>query len=85
MSNYCGYSHCGEPSKIALPNDILISVLASIGQNNIYDTEACIGQGLSAIRLKENFNYNLILYSRSIENKNTRSSKVLVLEVHLLI
>ncbi|WP_297096320.1 restriction endonuclease subunit S [uncultured Draconibacterium sp.] len=46
---------CSNPTKISLPNDILISVRAPVGPVNINNTEACIGRGLSAIRVKENF------------------------------
>jgi type I restriction enzyme S subunit len=61
---------CSNPTKIALPNDILISVRAPVGPTNICDTEACIGRGLNAIRAKENSNYKFILYFlRTIENK----------------
>ena len=61
---------CSEPTKIALPNDILISVRAPVGPTNICDTEACIGRGLSAIRVKKNSDYRFILYYlRSFENK----------------
>ncbi len=37
-------------TKIALPNDILISVRAPVGPVNFTKTEICIGRGLAAIR-----------------------------------
>lgn len=40
---------CGVPTKIAHPNDILISVRAPIGALNIADVECCIGRGLAAL------------------------------------
>ena len=40
---------CGAPTKIAHPNDILISVRAPIGALNIADVECCIGRGLAAL------------------------------------
>ena len=40
---------CSAPTKIAKPNDILISVRAPIGALNIADIECCIGRGLAAL------------------------------------
>ena len=40
---------CSAPTKIAKPNDILISVRAPIGALNIADVECCIGRGLAAL------------------------------------
>ncbi len=58
---------CSLPGKIALPNDILISVRAPVGSTNIADQKCCIGRGLAAIRHK---NYKYIYYFlKSIENK----------------
>ena len=42
--------YCTNPTKIALPNDILLSVRAPVGTLNITDRELCIGRGLAAIR-----------------------------------
>jgi type I restriction enzyme S subunit len=39
-----------SPSKIALPNDILISVRAPVGPVNYTRRKICIGRGLAAIR-----------------------------------
>lgn len=39
-----------EPIKIALPNDILISVRAPVGEVNIAPCKLCIGRGLLALR-----------------------------------
>lgn len=44
---------CSSPVKIALPNDILISVRAPIGALNIADTKCCIGRGLAALTVNE--------------------------------
>ena len=38
-----------NPTKIAKPNDILMSVRAPVGDINLADTECCIGRGLCAI------------------------------------
>ena len=43
---------CSEPKKIALPEDILISVRAPVGPTNLAKEECCIGRGLAAIRAK---------------------------------
>ena len=40
---------CNAPTKIAHPNDILISVRAPIGALNIANVECCIGRGLAAL------------------------------------
>ena len=40
---------CNEPTKIAQPEDILISVRAPIGALNYTKEECCIGRGLAAI------------------------------------
>jgi len=58
---------CSMPGKIALPNDILISVRAPVGSTNIADHKCCIGRGLAAIRHK---NYKYVYYFlKSIETK----------------
>jgi len=53
---------CDEPSKIALSNDILISVRAPVGPTNLCPYEACIGRGLSAIRTKNGTHFKYVLY-----------------------
>ena len=42
--------YCTKPSKITIPDDILLSVRAPVGTLNITDRELCIGRGLAAIR-----------------------------------
>ena len=42
--------YCTKPSKIAIPDDILLSVRAPVGTLNVTDRELCIGRGLAAIR-----------------------------------
>lgn len=41
---------CVEPTKIAEPGDILMSVRAPVGPTNVADVQCCIGRGLAAIR-----------------------------------
>lgn len=44
--------YCASPQKISNPGDILISVRAPVGPVNLNNVKACIGRGLSAIRVK---------------------------------
>ena len=39
-----------KPSKLALPNSILISVRAPVGDVNLCNVKCCIGRGLASIR-----------------------------------
>ncbi len=55
-------SWCNKPTKIALPEDILISVRAPVGPVNINNVKACIGRGLSAIRVKQNISRDYVYY-----------------------
>jgi type I restriction enzyme, S subunit len=41
---------CVEPTRVAEPGDILISVRAPVGPTNVADARCCIGRGLAAIR-----------------------------------
>jgi len=59
---------CSKPNKIALPDDILISVRAPVGATNISNVECCIGRGLAAIRYTP-CNKFLFYYLRLIEKK----------------
>lgn len=70
--------YCSLPSKIAEPNDILISVRAPVGPVNITDEECCIGRGIAAIRPKyftdRMFLYFYLMYSEEkIASKGTGS------------
>lgn len=53
---------CSDPTKISLPEDILISMRAPVGPVNINVVESCIGRGLSAIRVKKNVSRDYIYY-----------------------
>ena len=57
------------PSRIAIANDVLMSVRAPVGSTNIATEECCIGRGLAAIRRIEGKTTTMfILYAmRSIE------------------
>ena len=52
---------CIEPTKIALPGDILISVRAPVGPTNLADQRCCIGRGLAAIRCGANVDREFLL------------------------
>jgi len=61
---------CTQPTKIAKPMDILMSVRAPVGPTNICDIEACIGRGLAAIRAGDKLHYKyLYFYFKTIEEK----------------
>jgi type I restriction enzyme M protein len=47
-------------TKLALPNDILISVRAPVGPVNLCNRECCIGRGLASIRPKEGLNISYL-------------------------
>ncbi len=65
--------YCFKPVRIALEQDILISVRAPIGDINIANEECCIGRGLASIRPYEdivcvNFLKYSLFASRSVLN-----------------
>lgn len=49
-------------TKEAIPNDILISVRAPVGEINICNNNICIGRGLMALRPNENIDYKYLFY-----------------------
>jgi type I restriction enzyme S subunit len=53
---------CSKPTKIALKNDILVSVRAPVGPTNICREKSCIGRGLAAIRTKKKLNNFYLFY-----------------------
>jgi type I restriction enzyme, S subunit len=44
---------CSAPTRVAQPDDVLISVRAPVGPTNLADQPCAIGRGLAAIRCKE--------------------------------
>ncbi len=61
--------HCSEPSKIAEPGDVLISVRAPVGPTNLCVVKSCIGRGLAAIRTQAGIPSRFVLYGlRATEN-----------------
>ena len=64
-----GLKYLDEPTvwttvetKIALENDILMSVRAPVGDINICTSRVCIGRGLAAIRASEAINNDFLFY-----------------------
>ena len=53
---------CTDPSKIAEPGDVLISVRAPVGPTNLADVKCCIGRGLAAIRPYDQIPPRFLLY-----------------------
>lgn len=61
---------CNKPQKIALPYDILMSVRAPVGPVNICPVKACIGRGLSAIRVNNDISFEYVfLFLKNNERK----------------
>ena len=61
--------YLGKPSKwttrvtkVAVANDILMSVRAPVGPVNICSEKICIGRGLAAIRVGDKINYKYLFY-----------------------
>ena len=52
-----------EITKLAQPNDILMSVRAPVGPTNLTNRQICIGRGLAAIRCKKGVMPRYILYA----------------------
>jgi len=60
---------CSAPTKVAKPEDILISIRAPVGPTNLCPSIACIGRGLAAIRPLSMISPRLVLYElRSTQN-----------------
>lgn len=53
---------CSEPQRIAVKNDILMSVRAPVGALNIAYEKCCIGRGLCAIRPLNNLEWGYLWY-----------------------
>ena len=64
---------CSEPSKIAEPEDVLISVRAPVGPTNLAPVKSCIGRGLAAIRPEGSVPSKYVLYSLRASEEELRS------------
>jgi type I restriction enzyme S subunit len=61
---------CSTPLRIAVLDDVLISVRAPVGPTNLADQSCCIGRGLAAIRCKTSISPRFLLYAlRNIEEE----------------
>lgn len=61
---------CVEPSKIAEPDDILLSIRAPVGPTNVSTERCCIGRGLMALRPACDVEGRFVLHSlRHLEDK----------------
>jgi type I restriction enzyme S subunit len=65
---------CSKPIRVALPNDILLSVRAPVGNTNIADLKCCIGRGLAAIRYKPNYKFAFYYLRSTINQLNELST-----------
>lgn len=51
-----------EPSKLAEPNSILMSIRAPVGDVNICNVKCCIGRGLASIKPKKEVSFSYLFY-----------------------
>ena len=65
---------CSTPSKIAEPDDVLISIRAPVGPTNLCAVESCIGRGLAAIRAQGEMPPKYILYAMRATEKELRAN-----------
>lgn len=70
---------CNNPKKTAKENDILISVRAPIGALNYATEKCCIGRGLAAITIENDFERNYVFHllkaqKNKLNNKGTGST-----------
>lgn len=69
LTNPVARSWTTKTTKLAVPNDILISVRAPVGSVNINNIDACIGRGLSAIRVKKNISRDYVYQYLKVNEK----------------
>ncbi len=65
---------CSAPSKIAEPDDVLISIRAPVGPTNLCAVQSCIGRGLAAIRTQADMPSKYILYSIRATEEGLRAN-----------
>jgi len=58
-----------EPSKIAQPKDILLSVRAPVGSINLANIECCIGRGLASISCKKEIKMDFVYSFLKVKEK----------------
>ncbi len=54
---------CSSPTKIAQPDDVLISIRAPVGPTNLAPSVSCIGRGLAAVRPRAGIPPRYVLYA----------------------
>ena len=64
---------CSAPSKIAEPDDVLISIRAPVGPTNLCAAQSCIGRGLAAIRTEGGIPSKYILYAMRATEEELRA------------
>ena len=64
---------CSAPTKIAEPDDILISIRAPVGPTNLCPSQSCIGRGLAAIRPQGDIQPKYVLYALRSTEEELRS------------
>ena len=64
---------CSAPSKIAEPDDVLISIRAPVGPTNLCAVQSCIGRGLAAIRTQGSVPSKYVLYAIRATEKELRA------------
>ncbi|MBE8723424.1 restriction endonuclease subunit S [Flavobacterium hungaricum] len=69
LTNPVARSWTTKTTKLAFPNDILISVRAPVGSVNINNIDACIGRGLSAIRVNKNISRDYVYQYLKVNEK----------------
>ena len=65
---------CSAPSKIAEPDDVLISIRAPVGPTNLCAVKSCIGRGLAAIRTQGDMPSKYILYGMRATEEELRAN-----------
>ena len=65
---------CSTPTKIAEPDDVLISIRAPVGPTNLCPAQCCIGRGLATIRPQGGIPSKYILYSLRATEQELRTN-----------
>ena len=65
---------CSAPTKIAEPDEVLISIRAPVGPTNLCPAKACIGRGLAAIRPQGDIPPKYVLYSLRASEQELRTN-----------
>ena len=65
---------CSAPTKIAQPDDVLISIRAPVGPTNLCPVQCCIGRGLAAIRPQGDIPPKYVLYALRSTEESLRAN-----------